>query len=345
MAKSYVYGIRFSCPGHSHDGLIRYVGKAFHPTRRFRRHMNPREAHGRLGRSVAKHGQTAFSVEILEIVEAETREEADRLATAAEIKHIALQNTLLGLHGLNLTIGGDGVRLAGEALELQRGRARDNLRRILKRPEVRQKLTDGTRERYKDPEYLARHRAWVKNRKKAHGYEERHASAMERLHGDPAHKRKISENLRRLRQDPDFNRKLGEQIAISNRDPQLRAKRAISIKAYNTEEVRGRKSALAAALHQDPTFAAKYAEGLKRKHADPEYAAKHAQQTRDRHRSGSLTIDAKIGIHLHWAQKHEAAGKSAAAHRQIESLRTLLAEAAHESRIKLLAQRYLDRRG
>lgn len=138
--KAFVYGIEFRKEGHAHSGMIRYVGKALDPERRFRRHMNPKDNYGYVQRSVSKHGPECFSLTYLAEARGDSKIEAEKLALQHEVRLIAYHNTALGKHGLNLTRGGEGTSLVGEAAERKRTASGKMLNEIKKRPEVQEKL-------------------------------------------------------------------------------------------------------------------------------------------------------------------------------------------------------------
>lgn len=266
-----VYGLRFECDQHPHSGKIRYVGKSVNPVRRFQVHMNPKINRGAVHHAVVKYGAGAFSLEILATFSGDDRLAVDRLALDEEVRLIAELGTDSRPLGLNLTRGGEGSAVVGEALERKR--------RILE--EVR------------------------------------------------ATPQCIEANVRRIRQ--------------YNRDPGMRQKQSDGLRAYNTPDVRQAKSAAAARLHRDPSFEARYRAGLDARYSDPKLRAAHAEKTRERHRAHGLRHAVKMGIALHWAEKHTAAGKSAPAARQVNNLRALLAECGpDESRIKMLAEAFLE---
>lgn len=341
-AVAYVYGLRFHKPGHPHDGLIRYVGKALNPARRFARHKSPSEGHGAVARAMRKHGTAAFTQEILQCLAASTLAEADALALEAERRWIARLNTAHGRYGLNLTEGGEGARLFGPALERQRAGAREHMRELHKRPDVLAQYSKIARERFDVPGYLERWRAMVARRNADSAYVSRHRAAMQLLHSDPAHRAKISATLRATRQQPEFIEKWLPAVRAANADPVNIEKRAATQRRNATPEVRARKSAVATELHQDPEFSAKYRQGLSRKHADPVYAAQHAEQTRQRHADPVFGLQARAGIALHWAQKHQADGAHAAARAQIDKLVLLMGQLPDSSRVKISARQYLD---
>jgi hypothetical protein len=321
---SYVYGIRFTKEGHEHSGRIRYVGKSVCPERRFENHMKPHSACRRIARSVAKHGAAAFSLEILETVSAETLEEADRLALAAEIRHIEFQNTALGPHGLNMTLGGEGARLTAAG---------------------KKKLSEVQKRRFADPTVLKEHREMVRRRNLDPVYLAKARAASAEVQARPEHKAKISANLKQLHQNPEFVARKIEGVRKSNKRPEVRAKQNEGQRRFNTPQVRLKKAELARNQHQDPVFAEKYSAGLRKKHSDPAYARRHAGQTKDRHKDPAFGRSARMGIHLHWAKQHDASGNAAAADRQRQSMIFLLAQAGRspvEQRIVALAKEYLS---
>lgn len=335
----YVYGLYFEQAGHKYTGRVRYVGKALDPLRRFRAHMNSSQNYGRVRRSVTKNGSDCYSLVVLAKAKGKNQQEAEKLALKWECHFISHLQTATGRHGLNLTTGGEGLSFVGEAKRRHRIASQRTLREIIQRPEVRKKISDNAKKRLSDPYF--REILWGEASSKKKG-----DALRNKYRTDPAYREVRLQTLAIARVSPKAVEWAKKHIKFLNTDPDVRRRRADSVKRYNTDEVRSAKSATATALHQDPEFAQKYSDGLRRRYADPANVESHARKTRERHDNPAFVRSAKIGIHLHWAKKHLADGKSEAAARQIVSLRALLDQCGddpNEIRVKLLAQSFLDR--
>lgn len=322
---AYVYGLRFTKDGHPFTGLIRYVGKSLTPQHRFVEHMNEKYAHGRVARSVRKNGSAAFSLEILETISAPTRFEADASAYATERQYIAKLNTAHGEHGLNLTEGGEGFNLVGEALEKHRIQSSKIMREVQGRPEVRAKCALLRTQRLADPKNKAAILDKITRARNSPQWK----IAMKKRHSDPVQQQKLSEAFKKLNSDPVFKQARAERNRKRNQDPEYRAKVSAGlVRRYMLHpEFREQKAAVARTQHQDPEFEKKYREGLRRKHSDPVYAAQHSSFSKIRHKNPALTLSAKIGIALHWAEKHRTIGNTEKMFYQIQTLSVLLEQA------------------
>ena len=338
----YVYGLRFRKPNHPYDGMIRYVGKALDPWSRFSKHMSPTHSSGRVKRSVEKNGRECFSLEIMVKAYAHTKTDAEKTALKWEVEIISHLNTAKGKHGLNITIGGEGLSLVGEARARKRRINQRVMREIKQRPEVIEKYRELGRERFRDPEYKARMMAIINSPENI----AKSKAALELRYQDEEFRTAQANRLRQITSDPEFQRRNGERTAKRNRDPAFIERNRVKQKiAHNTDEMRQRKSDIAKALHADPEFSARYQEGLKRRYADPANVASHAEHTRKRLENPAFSRSAKMGIHLHWAKKHFDNGKIEAAVDQVNKLRLLLAECTgdpQELRVMRLAEEFLN---
>jgi hypothetical protein len=322
---AYVYGVRFHKQGHAANGMIRYVGKSINPSRRFARHMKGKDK-GILARAVLKHGDACFELIILAEFVAGSSEEAEKRALAKEVELIAVHRTVGTKHGLNLTLGGEGVRLVGEAMERHRALASVRMREIQSRPEVRKQYSELAKRRLQDPEYQKRWKKHIDNRRTDPRLIEIYRASGKRLWANPVTREKILRAFERSRQDPRFIEANRRRLAERNKDPAIRAKMAATQSRLKSDpRVRAKIASIARNLHADPSFAAKYSEGLRRKHSDPEYAKKHAGHTKGRHQANPrFGLSAKIGIALHWAQTHETNGNARGAEKQRLTLASLL---------------------
>lgn len=319
-AKAYVYGLRFTQEGHPASGLLRYVGKSVNPRHRFRRHMNPRDNYGAVQRAVLKHGAECFGLEILAECRGQTIAGAERLSLDVEVAMIARHGTSSQPYGLNLTVGGEGTSLVGEARQRASAKSREVLAAVKQRPEVRAKYKELARKRSQRPGGLTALHSKESQRRRAETLRRRHAE-------DPEFHQKMVEHMRSVSQ-LDVTREAKKNRIQPPETASRKAKRESHYWKFRTNEARSRASSVAAAQHQDPAFSEKYRAGLARRYADPVLRAEHAEKSRERHRKDpAFGRAAKIGIALHWADRHLRDGKLDAASKQFQTLAFVLREA------------------
>lgn len=222
------------------------------------------------------------------------------------------------------------------------------MREIQARPEMRKLYRENAKKRACDPEWRAFLSEMIKERSLDPIAIHNHRAAMALLNSDPEFRARRVETLKKRSRDPLWRAKMADIGRKASRDPVLRKRRSVKMKEHYAEPQRREERRIEAlALYADPAFAARRLEGIRKRYSDPKNLASHSAKTRARHKNPAFGRSGKMGIHLHWAKVHEAAGRLAAAEGQVEKLKALMAEAGHdpaELRVKEAAERYLEKR-
>lgn len=311
----YVYGLRFAMPGHRFDGMIRYVGKSLNPKRRWRQHQTGQFLHrGKLAQHLRKYGCGNFTLEILETCTADTKGDAERAAFRVEVELIALYDTCTGAHGLNTTLGGDGVVLEGENLERQREAGLRKIREVHARifadenflkaqaarlderrrdPIFHGKMVAGLRKRHADPGYRIRRLAAVAAARFSDDAVRRFNEGIKRRDSSPEqqarmkaagsrlsnYREKATDGLRRrFKNDPEFAQAHVDRLKAMCATEKHQAHLAIQVQRLaNDDAVKTKRSATITKLFAtDPDMKERHQSGIDRREQNPVFKKRRA---------------------------------------------------------------------